>query len=149
MTPRHPPCALSSLTYIKAHTQSRYIEVPLLVLPYSVVNVLALALACFRRSGEAAGRRGASLQKDRSGPSLRYLLRCLALAHKNRPDAQAGWLRSDPVRELSGCCSALRHSGSSEPFYYIPLSLAAQALLVEPRRFELLTSAVQRRRSPN
>ena len=95
--------------------------------PIQLLTCLPWTLPRFGRSGEAAGRTGASLRKDLSGPSLRCLFS--ALAHKNRPDVQAGWVRSDPVRDLSVCCSALCHSGSSEPTHSIPLSLPAQAFV--------------------
>ena len=85
-------------------------------------------LARFGRSGEAAGRTGASLTEGPFRPES-SMSGYSALAHKNRPDVQAGWLRSGPVRGLSWCRSALRHSGSNEPTNSIPLSLPAQAFV--------------------
>ena len=162
MTPRHPPRALSSLTYIKAHAQSRYI-LKYQLQQYSVFNV---HLSQFRKRSSSHLNRGATVvaipAKPPAGrvlwkeplppePSL-FVSAAVSKRHKNRPDAQA-----DPFGRSNRICVNYRAVLRAVSFklrrllYLVKLAGRKPCIhfLVEPRRFELLTLCMQSRCSPS
>ena len=104
MIPRHPPRALSSLTYINFHTRLKYQRV--VTFPYSIVNVHGtLSLPCTAGSLRSPARRPASQVDAPHSCGPHHLERsnvaCLRLSiatgsgQRNRPDV------CRPVRGLS------------------------------------------------
>ena len=166
--PRHPPCALSSLTYINFHT--RFEVPPRCYVPYSVFNVLGpLSLPC-----TAGSLRSPALTADLSNRCRRIASRgpnvaCLRLSvatgsgQRNRPDVcrPIGGLSSGTIR-LFDCADRVPHQCSYR-CSFASLSVLSVAVAVYCCRpvaasgdgwwsrggLELLTSALQRRCSPN
>ena len=159
MTPRHPPRALSSLTYIKAHAQSR--------LKYQLVLSVRFLRCRPSCEGPRHGRRpdrsfpGRNLPASvpascrpagtpvdaKIGLTRRPTSRALphqGLSYTVFPRAVSFKLQRPIYRSVSLKRKPLLPAGSARP-----RASACPPFLVEPRRFELLTSAVQRRRSPN
>ena len=114
---------------------------------YSVVKVRPFLR---RTPGTGAGRTSAHYMRTLP-VEVFASLDLIGATQENRPDVQAG---------LHGLCqgiSCVCSSAAAFKLQFLTLPqpqptdkyVCAAEWLVEPRRFELLTSAVQRRRSPN
>ena len=169
MIPRHPPRALSSLTYINFHTRLKYQRV--VTFPYSIGNV--------RRPAEPPSPhvRAKSLRTPADGrplesmllasppdvgrPPLFLLVIAACAGQRNRPDFPGrtqSVIRGRFAIQLRGSRSSsaalfaslyARFPLSLVPPQCTPADSIPAREMVEPRRLELLTPSLQRRCSPN